>query len=171
MTALPSLRVGLLVHRLDDQVLVYDRVSDRVHLLDHTTARVFELLAQQPADREVVLAELQSISSSDSAEALLALSIDELKKANLLEQPMNRQTALPSVTRRLLLNKITAAGATALLIPAIATLAATAAGGQSTCIPIGSPCTADAQCCIGSNGGRHCHHIGTDPPGSFCHNT
>lgn len=171
MAPLPSLRVGLLVHYLDDQVLVYDRVADRVHLLDHTTARVFDLLGRHDTDREALLAELRATSSSDSAEALLALAIDELRKADLFEQPANRETALPQVTRRLLLNKIAAAGATALLIPAIATLAATDAGGQSTCIPIGSPCTADAQCCIGTNGGRHCHHIGTDPPGNFCHNT
>lgn len=171
MTPLPSLRAGLLVHHLDDQTLVYDPAVDRVHLLDSTTARVYEALANGHPSRSDVLAELAFMADGPSTEALLALSIEELRKADLLDRSIVVDRALPDITRRRLLNKIAVAGATALLIPAIASLAASAAGGQSTCIPIGSPCTEDAQCCIGSNGGRHCHHIGTDPPGEFCHNT
>ena len=40
----PSLRSGLLTHRLDGQLMVYDKRDDQIHLLDGTTATVFELL-------------------------------------------------------------------------------------------------------------------------------
>lgn len=127
MNSLPSLRAGLLVHRLDDQALVYDPSADRVHLLDATTARVYEVLATNHPSRSDALAELAIIADGDSTEALLALSIEELRKADLLDRSTVVNRALPDITRRRLLNKITIAGATAMLIPAIATLAASAA--------------------------------------------
>lgn len=161
MKSLPSLRAGLLAHRLDDQFLVYDPSADKIHLLDPATARVYEVLASRGVNRT---------EDDSAAEALFALSLDELNRAGLLDQS-RREQLLPDVTRRKLVKRLALAGATALLIPAITTLAAPDASAQGTCTPIGSPCTTDAQCCIGSNGGRHCHHIGTDPPGSFCHDT
>jgi len=171
MPPLPSLRAGLLVHHLDDQTLVYDPAVDRVHLLDAATARVYKVLSISQPSRKEALAELALITDGQSIEALLALCIEELRKADLLDRSTAVGQAQPDITRRRLLNKIAVAGTTAFLVPAIATLAASAAGGQSTCIPINSPCTTAAQCCIGSNGARHCHHIGTDPPGNFCHDT
>ena len=170
MESLPSLRADLLAHPLDNQFLVYDQALDRIHLLDVTTARVYRLLNSRETTRSEILDDLAAFADSRSAEALFALSFDELRKAGLLDQP-RREQLLADVTRRNLLKRLAAAGATALLIPAITTLTATNLSAQGSCIPIGSPCTSNAQCCVGSNGGQHCHHIGTDPPGSFCHDT
>jgi len=171
MKHLPSPRAGLLAHRLDDQFLVYDPSADKIHLLDPTTARVYDLLDSRHSTRGDILRELASLAGGQADEALLALALDELSRAGLLESPSGVERSIPDVTRRQLLRGLATAGATALLIPAITTLTASNLNAQGTCIPIGSACTTDAQCCIGSNGGRHCHHIGTDPPGSFCHDT
>jgi hypothetical protein len=93
------------------------------------------------------------------------------EKAKLLESPDGPVLSIPPNGRRQLLKKIAAAGVAAVLVPVITTMTPSELSAQGTCTPIGSPCTADAQCCIGSNGGKHCHHIGTDPPGNFCHDT
>jgi len=170
MEPLPFLRHGLLAHRLDDQFLVYDPARDKIHLLDATTALVYGLLETPRSTRDDILRDLAALTTTSSADALLALSFDELNKAELLDRPRG-EPVMADVTRRTLLKRVAATGATALLIPAITTLTATSLSAQGTCIPIGSACTSNAQCCVGSNGGQHCHHIGTDPPGNFCHDT
>ena len=171
MEHLPSLRVGLLAHRLDDQFLVYDPAADKIHLLDATTARVYGMLDSRRSTRGDILRDLASLANGSDAEVLLALSLDELRKAGLLDRVNGGYRTIPDTTRRDLLKKLAAVGATALLIPGITTLTARDLSAQGTCIPIGGACNQDAQCCVGSNGGQHCHHIGTDPPGQFCHDT
>ena len=50
------IRPGLLRHRLDDQVLVYDARENRVHLLDLTTGWVLELLEEGRNTEEEIIA-------------------------------------------------------------------------------------------------------------------
>lgn len=162
MISYPKLRKGLLSHRLEDQLLVYDPSSEKIHLLDPATASVFEAL-----EFSQFIGSVAELEHDD----VLALSLDELRKADLLDYVELDIAPMANAGRRELLKKLAAAGLAAVLIPAITTLTASHAYGQGSCTPIGSPCTTDAECCIGTNGGRHCHHIGTDPPGNFCHNT
>lgn len=171
MNGLPTVRAELLLHKLDDQTLVYDSLAGRVHLLDRTSGSVLEVLRSPDPTISKALESLPVTVDGASAKALLALSIEELRKADLLAGAPSHNRALPDLTRRRLLKTVTVAGISALLIPAISTLTAVPAQAQGSCLPIGSPCTATSQCCNGSNGAPHCHHIGSDPPGNFCHNT
>lgn len=146
MNSLPRVRPGLLRHELDGQVLIYDAREDRVHLLDTTTGHVFELLQEEGKTRESIVSELASRMNSIETDSLLQLSLDELRKADLLENAA--MPALSDITRRDLLRKVGLAGAAAVLIPAIATLTATSAYAQASCVAAGQICrTGGISCC------------------------
>src|SRR5215210_5237323 len=148
MTSLPRVRSGLLRHELDGQVLIYDAREDRVHLLDTTTGHVFELLEQGNQSREGIVSELATRMDTMESESLLQLSLDELRKADLLDGPA-AMAPLSDITRRDLLRKVGLAGAAALLVPAIATLTATSAYAQASCLGTGAVClrTGGLPCC------------------------
>lgn len=149
MNTLPRVRPGLLRHELDGQVLIYDAREDRVHLLDTTTGHVFELLQEEGKTRESIVSELASRMNSIETDSLLQLSLDELRKADLLENAATPMPALSDITRRDLLRKVGLAGAAAVLIPAIATLTATSAYAQASCLALGATCRASGglPCC------------------------
>src|SRR6266540_1606510 len=139
MNSLPRVRPGLLRHELDGQVLIYDAREDRVHLLDTTTGHVFELLEHGDRSAEGIVSELATRMNTVESESLLQLSLDELRKADLLEDAP-AVPALSDISRRDLLRKVGLAGAAALLVPAIATLTATPAYAQASCLPAGATC-------------------------------
>lgn len=149
MNSLPRVRPGLLRHRLDEQVLVYDARDDKVHLLDPTTACVLELLEEGKWSADRIMEEVARRVKVAPSGALLALSLDELRKADLLD---NSTSPLPPVTdlrRREMLRKIGLAGAAAFLIPAITTITATPAYAL-TCHAEGQGCATDPTvCCSG----------------------
>ncbi len=148
MNTLPRVRPGLLRHELDGQVLIYDAREDRVHLLDTTTGHVFELLQEEGKTRESIVSELASRMNSIETDSLLQLSLDELRKADLLDNGATTMPALSDINRRDLLRKVGLAGAAAILIPAIATLSATSAYAQASCLATGAACR--------TAGGLHC---------------
>lgn len=128
-SSLPSLRPGLLRHQLGDDVLIYDTALESVHLLDGTTARVAELLDQGRGENDIV-EELEVQPGSGAGDPLLALALDELSKADLIEYG---KPALPmtDVTRRQLLQKLAAVGA-GLVIPLVLSLTPGTAGAQGS---------------------------------------
>jgi PqqD family protein of HPr-rel-A system len=133
---------------LDNEVLVYDAASDRVHLLDPTTGFLYELLEQGQRTEQGITTELARLSGTASSEELFALSVDELGKAGLLEETEEPTRALEEIRRRGMIQKLAMAGVAAVLIPTIATLTAGTAYGQGSCLPQCAPCTRDAQCCL-----------------------
>lgn len=149
MNSLPRVRPGLLRHHLDGQVLIYDARVDRVHLLDATTGHVFELLEQGGRSRQGIVGELATRMDTGESDSLLELSLDELRKADLLDDAATQLRPLSEISRRELLRKVGLAGAAALLIPAIATLTATPAYAQASCITIGNVC-------LSGSAGTHC---------------
>jgi PqqD family protein of HPr-rel-A system len=158
LNSIPRIRAGLLHERLDNEVLVYDASSDRVHLLDPTTGFLYELLDQGQRNEQGITTELARLTGAASSEELFALSVDELRKAGLLEATEEPTRALEEITRRGMLQKLAIAGVAAVLIPAIATLTAGTVYGQGSCRPQCAPCTADAQCCThcDASGGTQC---------------
>ena len=149
MNSLPQVRAGLLRHQLDGQVLIYDAREDRVHLLDTTTGHVFELLEQGDRSREGIVAELATRMNSMEGESLLQLSLDELRKADLVVDVKAPTEPLSDISRRDLVRKLGLAGAAALLIPTITTLTATRAYAQASCLPNGHGCVEESPpfCC------------------------
>jgi hypothetical protein len=142
MSTLPRLRSNLICNHLDDELLVYDRRDDKVHLLDPITARVLKFLERREGTEQDIVLHLDRLSSDTSGDDLLALALSELRKAGLLE---DQPASAADLTRRNLFRKVTLAGAA--LIPAIVTLSPSLAHGQGSCLPKKACCTIDANCC------------------------
>lgn len=149
MNTLPRVRHGLLRHRLDDQVLVYEPGSDKVHLLDPTTACVLDLLEEGKWSASRIMDEVARRVNVAPSEALLSLSLDELRKANLLDTSAAPLAPVTDVRRREMLKKVGLVGAAALLIPAITTITANPAYAVSL-LGTGACCTVGGQCQSGS---------------------
>jgi hypothetical protein len=152
MNPLPRVRPGLLRHQLDGQVLIYDAREDRVHLLDTTTGQVFGLLEEGGRTREGIVGELARRMNALESESLLQLSLEELRKADLLDDGVAPVAPLSEMNRRELLRKVGMAGAAALLIPAVATLTPGTAYAQGTCLHPGQACSSlgGPPCCTGT---------------------
>jgi hypothetical protein len=134
MTDFPRLRSDILYHTLDNQILVYDSRNERVHLLDPTTARVLELIRSG-----------ENLGEAGIGLELVELAMDELRKAELLDESAPPTRVLDPNRRELL--KKAAVGAAAMLIPAIVTLSPTMAYGQGSCLAKKECCTFNADCC------------------------
>ena len=162
---MPRVRPGLLRHDLDGQVVVYDSQCDRVHLLDLTTACVLELLEARTSvmgiERELALR--FDVQATDE---LLALSIQALGDANLLEQSSQdlERESLSEPSRREMLRKVAAAGVIGFLVPAITTLVPSMAYAAASCTATGGsgctvrPCCANSGTCSGA--GICCNNLG-----------
>jgi len=144
MISLSKVRADVLTHQLDDQVLVYDPKSNRVHLLDQTTACVMQLLQEGGRSVEEVTAELALRIGYVPSPGLLWLGIEELRRAGLLDEgdAARRFHGGAGMFRRAMLRKVASAGATALLVPLVVTLSPEAAFAQA------SVCVANAACCV-----------------------
>ena len=178
MKALPRVRSGLLKHPLDKQVLVYDTQWDQVHLLDPTTACVLELLEEGGWTAEGITAELAVRLDIAPNPSLVALAVEQLRNAPLLDEKDPSQAAFVDVNRRDLLKTVAMTGAAALLIPTVATLTATRGYAQGT-VPnrgIGNTCPGgnaqciSGNCCLGTciATGATCAGAGSVPNGGSC---
>jgi len=169
MTPLPRIRAGLLKHPLDKQVLVYDTITDRVHLLDPTTACVLELLEEGTLTSEGISEQIVARLDLAPDPGFLPLAIEELRRADLLDQSTGMQP--PLIDRRELLQKVALTGVAALLIPTVASLTAIRGYAQGTAPNQGvcNTCTDSSQCinsqccngmcmvaCIGNGTGACC---------------
>jgi hypothetical protein len=113
--------------------------------LDPTTARVFELLQNGARTREEILSKLPN-DDSHSGETLFDLAIQELKKAELLDESAS-SAAATGINRREVLRKIALTGAAAAIIPTIVTLSPRETSAQTACLPKKACCNVDADCC------------------------
>ncbi|HZQ10200.1 MAG TPA: PqqD family protein [Anaerolineae bacterium] len=117
------------VELLGDELCIYNWASKEVHALNPIAARVWQLCdgKHSPSDLAEVL---RSEFNAPNAEALVALTLQELDKAHLLaargESPAStlgddgtRVLTRPRLTRRHLI-----AGATAALVPVVVTIIA-----------------------------------------------
>jgi PqqD family protein of HPr-rel-A system len=150
----PSIRKDVLRHDLDGQCLVYDPRADRVHLLDATTACVMEVLNERPLDYTAVVAEVAARLAIVPEPGVIELAFQELRNAELVESANVQAESDGAISRRDVVRNLAAAGISAVLVPTIATLAASRAYAQGTVLGVGSACTADDQCLQGT--GRCC---------------
>ncbi len=170
MITLGRARSDIRCHQLDDQLMVYDPVHDAVHLLDPTTASVLRLLQEGGRTIDEITVEVARENNYVPSEGLLILAIDELRHAGLLDEPEGSREQLKGagVFRRAMLKKVVAAGAAALIVPAIVTLSPSDAYGQSSqqCVAHDACCTPGDICCTGKDtcssfkgcaSGFHCH--------------
>ncbi len=105
----------LLIHQVDDEMVVYDKERKRAHRLNNTAARVWSLLDGNRTTSEIA-------DDLDVDECVVTLSIDHLASAHLLEssEPL-------SVSRRKALGRVASAAAIGFLLPVVTSIAAPSA--------------------------------------------
>ena len=157
MNQLPSLRAGLLRHRLDNELLVYDSREEQIHLLNPSTFAVVEML-EEGLDADTMASRLAAQNKTESGADILALALDELAKAKLLEAKTPAVSPLVlDGTRRQMIVKAAGLGA-ALLLPAIITLTPKKASAASN-LADGAACVQSTECasnCCGKNSSGTC---------------
>lgn len=105
----------LLVHQVEDEVVVYDKKRQRAHRLNDTAAKVWSLLDGERTTSEIA-------GDLDVDESVVTLSIDHLASAHLLEssEPL-------SVSRRKAIGRVASAAAIGFLLPVVTSIAAPSA--------------------------------------------
>jgi hypothetical protein len=150
--AIPSARSnGLVVQRLEGEVLVYDTDRHAAHCLNQNAALIWE-----HCDGKRTASQLSEIlqsangnpkTTSKEKDELVWIALDQLDKSNLLEGPVIRPEVTGGMTRRQLMK---AAGIAALIaVPVVSTIVAPKAAEASTCLASGQGCGSSAQCCSG----------------------
>jgi hypothetical protein len=150
--AIPSARSnGLVVQRLEGEVLVYDTERHTAHCLNHSAALIWE-----HCDGKRTASQLSEILQSANGnptitgkerDELVWIALDQLDKNNLLQGPVIRPEVKNGMTRRQLMK---AAGIAALIaVPVVSTMVAPKAAEASTCLASGTGCGISTQCCSG----------------------
>jgi hypothetical protein len=137
-------KVGLVIQRVQDEVLVYDRDLNKAHCLNETAAAVWKHCdGKTTVDEMACLLEKQLELPVD--EAVLGFGLDQLEKAHLLEEPMSRVSNGKTISRREVMRRIGVGAAVAL--PLVTSIIAPRAAAAANCRTTGQACTANAQCC------------------------
>ena len=120
----------LLVHQVEDEMVVYDRAQKRAHRLNEAVAKVWSLLDGERSVDEIA-------GELELDESVVALAVDDLANAQLLEssEPL-------SVSRRSALRRVASAAAVGVLLPVVASIPAPlAAEAESDGAICDAPCT------------------------------
>lgn len=134
---MPERKGDLLVQKVGEEVIVYDRASQRAHSLNRTASLVFEKLdGKRPID--ALAKDLGKALGQPASKELVAATVNELASADLLQPG----AALP---RRSVLRGL-AAG----LLPVVVSIAVPSAANAQSCVPDLGECTDSSQCCPGS---------------------
>jgi hypothetical protein len=154
---LPRLRAhGLVVHDLPDEVLVYDKQSDKAHCLNHTAVLVWRACdgTRTPAD---IARRLTAILDKPVSEDLVLLALDQLDKFELLEPGGPTLVHFSGLTRRQMVRTLGIAAVVA--VPVVTSILAPTPAQAATCIAAGQPCSPTILCCS---------PLGCNPPSGKC---
>jgi len=146
----------LLVERLADETVVYDRETHKAYCLNAAATRIWEA-----SDGRNTVAAIQAAEAASEPEILHGLQL--LADADLLVDPPppypNRRRALGRLGR-------------AVALPAVVSILVPEAASAQSCRPNGAGCTASNQCCSGcckSNGSPSARNRCVTPgPGNQC---
>src|SRR6185369_15880002 len=122
-------RTGIVIKKLDGEILVYDTEHHQAHCLNQTAALIWE-----HCDGNRVVSDLSNLldvtATSRQKEQMVWIALTELEKVGLLETSIAKPEILKGMTRRQL---IKAAGIAALVaIPIVSTMVAPTATQAAT---------------------------------------
>ena len=137
-------RDGLLVHAIDDEVVVYDTERHKAHCLNRTAAFVWEHCDGQTTVADVARRLARELEAPIDQTAVW-LAVEQLGKAHLLTEAPRHAAGL---SRRELLKRLGVAAAVAL--PLVTTIRTPVAAQGASCLGEGAPCDpANDLCCPG----------------------
>jgi hypothetical protein len=159
----PRARSGeLIVRRLGDETLVYDRATHRAHCLNRAASHVFRRCDGNTSSEELarkLMGELGGLREAEAA-SLVELGLQRLAEAGLLEKGSVVLEGQPHAEPRSRRAALRALGTAAALPVILSALAPTPADAQ-TCVPRSGNCTSSQQCCPNA---PCCRERGPHPP-------
>ena len=150
--SLPRARTEqLVIQELADETLVFDQVCHKAHCLNLTTTLIWKHCDGR-TDLSALAQVLERELGIPSAEILVQLALEQLASRRLLEEGIERGSAVQRRSRRELLKQLAAAAVT---LPVILTVAAPRADAAASPFCSGKPngtiCGGGLQiCCSGS---------------------
>src|SRR4051794_40910888 len=130
-------REGLVVEKLDDELLVYDSERARAHSLNAVAAAVWEL-----SDGERGAASIAAAAGVAEDDVWRALS--QLEERRLLDGELPRRMSGPEYSRRQAVRRMGLIGASAAfaapLVKSIVVPTTSSAGSVASCVPEGGMC-------------------------------
>lgn len=125
---------GLLIERVDGEVLVIKESTHEAHALNETAAIVFDL-CDGSMSRTAMAAEVARRTGLPADESVVDLALTDLVEAGLVELA---DDVLPSITRRSLIRRLALPAAAMAMLPIVETvLVPSRASGAS--VPVPSP--------------------------------
>lgn len=134
----------LVIERLGDETLVYDMRSHKAHCLNRTAALVWNRCDGKATVSKMSVAlekEFHTLIRPD----VIWLALEQLGKAKLLSDRMPDSVPQQAMSRRAVVRKIGFGAAIAL--PLVTSILAPTTAEASTCLPGGSGCSTNDQCC------------------------
>lgn len=145
---LPLMRVqDLIVEELPDEVLVYDRVRDKAHCLNSTSAFVWKQCDGQLTAGQIAQRLTQRLQAPLNEEVVW-LALSQLEKLHLLEQSISVPPQFLGLSRRRMIRNLGIAAAVAL--PLATSIVSPTPAQAATCAGTGEACGAGISCCGGS---------------------
>src|SRR5256714_3619739 len=154
----PKVRAaGLVVERVEGEVLVYDRERDKAHRLNETAALVFDH-CDGDCDVQELAARLSAQTGRPIGEDIVERALIRLGDEHLLEDPVSTRPGSRDWSRRKMVRKVAMTTAAAVALPAVTSIVAPAAAQVASCAPPGGPCGSSFgggceqlfNCCSGS---------------------
>jgi hypothetical protein len=158
LSQFPRLRAeGLVIHKLPDELLVYDKVRDQAHCLNQTAALVWRACDGHCAPSEIAR-KLTTQLAVAVPEELVLLTLVQLEEIHLLEQQETVAPSFAGMSRRQMARSLGLGAAVAL--PVITSILVPTPAQAATCLAPGQPCSPVTLCCTSCNptapGGPKC---------------
>lgn len=144
---LPARKKGLIVERLDDETVVYDPTTDRMHCLNATAAFVLER-CDGATPRVSAARALDATLDASGRAVLVDFAVERLARARLVETPT---AGAATMSRREVTRVLGLTGALTALLPVVISVTAPSVASAQTCLPAGGCCKNKSDCCPGLN--------------------
>jgi hypothetical protein len=139
-------RKDTIVRQLCDELLVYDKATNKAHCLNESAAEVWNLCDGKRTVAEIVSL-LKKKAKSRTDEQLLWMALLRLEKAGLLQNDVLLSGPVCTLSRREASRRVGATAA-ALAIPVIASILVPKAEAAVSCSTLGGVCN-PRPCCAG----------------------
>jgi hypothetical protein len=144
---------GLLVHPVEDEVLVYDLSRHKAHCLNQAAATVWKHCDGRRSVQELARTAGHDLDVTFDEE-MAWLALRQLDQARLLEERIMPRLRSPKISRREVIKRVGLAAAVS--VPFISSIISPTPAQAATCVAKGLACTSSLQCCSKvCNGGTH----------------
>lgn len=123
----------LVVHELEDELLVYDLDRHKAHCLNRTAAIVWRNCDGQTTVAELAT-RLEKALKVPVDEAVVWLALSRLGRAGLLRERVTPAAGAPVPSRREVMRKFAHLGGVSVLLPLVTSIVAPTAAQAATCI-------------------------------------